>query len=396
MAQAAGITASPPTTYPIYRGFYVLPTDILLATCVRVDFFRAISADDIAWGAPVFLGYGTGASGFYAIDTQLDENTFYGYYCVYVFADGSKTPYSEITDVGQAMLTPSSSLNIDKLASSAYTTGLITSGTFRGVIFETNKLDPKVRMDPTGIFATDGASNTIFYLHSDGTPAFFQGQLSALGVTLPTGVNEVFPTSGAPGNNTIQWVDAGNNDITGYVFGATFSFGGFYSETRVGAVAEGSSDGALTLLEAMDDLRNPQASLTATQIGRGTGASTGASAGSHSMTLIDQAGNSSFVIKGGGVVGTKLSWGSITTGSSSILDAGSADWSVAGTATGVTQISLGSTFAMTVACYGGARNTGGAFNWVVQGTNGVNPVFSSWIAGAFTNGLTVNFICIHD
>lgn len=187
MALAANFgTPAQLVIYPIYLGFYVLPGDSPLPVgVVRVDCYRAMSPDGIDWGTPTLLASGDNEVGFYVVDSNLDPSTQYAYCYDYIFVDGSTTGKSPLAVAGLAELIVTTSINVDNLAKTAFSIGLVTSGVFEGVEFRTAATPPMVQMDPRGLWALNSQGAYLVNIDVANDLAYFSGQVQALGLDLP-------------------------------------------------------------------------------------------------------------------------------------------------------------------------------------------------------------------
>jgi hypothetical protein len=208
-----------PNVYPAYLAFWVVPADSLKGV-VQVDFYRSTSPDGLDWTLPALVYSGDNNMGFYFVDSNLDPNTQYQYSCVYVYTDASQTGQGGNTSAGPAQLIVTTSINLDNLAATAYSVGLVTAGVFRGVEFQTSANFPRVQMDPSGIWAAHSAPTATFiqdlesqnfsaiaalpsvpsfYLDAVGGNAFFSGTVigsTIIGSTIIGGTIETSPYAG--------------------------------------------------------------------------------------------------------------------------------------------------------------------------------------------------------
>lgn len=97
---------------------------------------------------------------------------------------------------------------------------------------ETDSLNPKVRMDQTGFFATDAAGNKVTHVKTDGT-ADFKGRISA------NGIDTLAKTGAAIGqpDRELRWH---NGQLTGKVVGAVHTT---FDGTSFGSIVEISAGG---------------------------------------------------------------------------------------------------------------------------------------------------------
>lgn len=171
----------------------------------------------------------------------------------------------------------------------------------------------QAQVDELQASQVDTLSPNYLVVNADGTvTANFSGFVDALGLQLPTALTTPDVEHHV---DVIRWVDPNTNKPTG---GAYSQYSAGNPNTRFFSQAEASTDTSIAYLETFDDQAAARAFLYASQSNRGAAASIGAVIGSHSTTILNQDGGSSFLqIAGGPAVQTIVAGGGTVPGTGS-------------------------------------------------------------------------------
>ena len=145
MAWVSSQNPSAPRIFPVYRGFYLLPSaldGVDPTTVAAVNYYEYKSSDNFSWGSPTVI-QGDFTKSFAGKHLELSENIFYKYTYTYTFTDDTISPESEEILAGAAQLGLSSSLNLDTLGSDlAPTVGTVRGGYLVDTDYRTNSANP--------------------------------------------------------------------------------------------------------------------------------------------------------------------------------------------------------------------------------------------------------------
>jgi hypothetical protein len=212
------------------------------------------------------------------------------------------------------------------------------------------------------------------------TGGTFTGVVTADGLILPSST----VTGGAP-QSSIEWIKTADGSRVAQIEGFNAQVG-----QRLLQITAGNTGGA-SLLAGL--------SLLVEDPAQGNQASVQANAGSNFVTLIDQAQNSSFVQIGEAAIDAVhaiLSWGIVATGTGTIVNAGSGDWSVNAISSGHVQLNIGTTYSFLVGQIFGTYNAASIPTSVAVSSAGINPIISTVDPSGNLGTHNVLFIAVHD